>query len=223
MGRTATDLIVIALAVIAVAQLALAIGLTVAVLRLLKEIHTLHLRLERTLTDLETTLRHISGLAETAGGTVAAAQRLASHASVLAGVGRAAAESFIGKAVLRKVLPNAVSGAADAVGVGSGTAVKVAMGIGVAAWRFMAARRARRRAAQPVLLESAAAGADGTAAANGAARVLPAAVRRGPGVGRVKALRPEARAAKPASGAGSPAAAEDGAAIDAEGPTPPTP
>lgn len=207
MGRTATDIAVIALVVIALAQVVVAAVIAAASLRLLREIHTLQIRLEKTLGELEVALERIAGLASQASGAVQGAQRLAAQAATLAGVGRTLAESMVGRALLRRVAPRLVQGATDAASGGTSTAAKVAIDLGLHVWHILAAHRARRRMA-----EAAAAAAateptgppPGSQVVSASRRGAPApedhaaasGPRHSPGVGRVRRLEPVTRSAQ---------------------------
>ena len=175
----------VALAVIAAAQIVLAVVLAITVRRALIEIRDLRARLQETLGALDAALEQVSGLAAATSGAVASAQRLAVHAAALSGAGRAVAESAIGQALLRRVLPRSMGTALSSAGGGSAVAGRFALGLALAAWRALATyrRHAADASVHPGLPTDAERSGAGTAA-------LPTAVRnrRGPGVGEVRRL-----------------------------------
>ncbi len=175
----------VALAVIAAAQIVLAVVLALTVRRALIEIRDMRARLQETLGALDAALEQVSGLAAATSGAVASAQRLAGHAAALAGAGRAVAESAIGQALLRRVLPRSMGTALSSAGGGSAVAGRFALGLALAAWRALATYR--RHAADALVHPSLPTDAERSGAGTAA---LPTAVRnrRGPGVGEVRRL-----------------------------------
>jgi len=143
MGETAGTVLVVAVVVIAVAQICISVLAFVAGRRLLAELVPLLTALTEATAHLQEAADHIGALAEHTGATVVQARRAAAQVGAIAGAGRSLVEGALGAAILRRLAPGALGG--TAAGGASAAAVKTAIELVMGLYQTLAARRRQRR------------------------------------------------------------------------------
>ncbi len=164
MNGTAGSVLVVAVTLIAVAQIGLFLYVLATGRRLFAKLIPLLEAVTEASRHLQETLDRVGALAEQTGDTVEQARRAARHVGAIAGAGRSLVESALGRAIVRRILPSALGATAPV-----GTSPVLRMGVDVAlglyqAWIARKARQKERDAAPAGLLGGAQAMAQTSAA-----------------------------------------------------------
>ncbi len=150
MPTAAADTLSIAVALMALIQLAWLIVGAIVARRLMGEMTALRTAAAEASAKVQQLTERLESLAADAGGAVAQARAAAEQLGAVAGAGRRLVESALGKALWRKLASNPrlarVLGGSGAL---SPTTVASAAKLAVGVWRAVAARRKARRGARP--------------------------------------------------------------------------